>query len=74
MGAYFDVGSLIVIIATFILFTLALFAKGFSQDLLLEAGVLLVSVKLIMMAYKHSVCIESFENELKEIKGLLKKK
>ena len=71
MSAYFDVGSFIVIIVTFVLFVVALFTKGFTHDILLEAGVLLVSVKLIIMAYKNSVYIESLVNELKEIKGLL---
>ena len=71
MSAYFDVGSFIVIIVTFVLFVEALFTKWFTHDILLEAGVLLVSVKLIIIAYKNSVYIESLVNELKEIKGLL---
>ncbi|MGB2689468.1 MAG: hypothetical protein WBC36_10830 [Desulfobacterales bacterium] len=74
MRKHFDVGSSIVIIVTFLLFILALFAKGFTQDLLLEAGVFLVSVKLILMAYNNSVYIKSIENELKDIKGLLETK
>jgi hypothetical protein len=74
MAKHFDGGSMIVIIVTFVLFILALFAKGFTQDLLLEAGVFLVSVKLILMAYHNSIYIKSIENELKEIKGLLKEK
>ncbi len=74
MRKHFDVGSTIVIIVTFLLFILALFAKGFTQDLLLEAGVFLVSVKLILMAYNNSVYIKSIENELKNIKGLLEEK
>ena len=74
MKKHFDIGSMIVIIVTFILFILALFTKGFTQDILLEAGVFLVSVKLIMMAYNSSVHIKSIENELKDIKGLLKEK
>lgn len=37
-----------VIALTFILFVAALFTKGFTHDLLLEAGVFLVSVKLIL--------------------------
>ncbi|MCJ7541963.1 MAG: hypothetical protein MUO88_20125 [Desulfobacterales bacterium] len=74
MRKHFDVGSTIVIIVTFLLFILALFAKGFTQDLLLEAGVFLVSVKLILMAYNNSVYIKSIENELKDIKGLLETK
>lgn len=74
MKKHFDTGSMIVIIVTFILFILALFTKGFTQDILLEAGVFLVSVKLIMMAYNSSVYIKSIENELKDIKGLLEEK
>lgn len=39
-----------VIAITFILFAIALFATGFTKELLLEAAVLLVSVKIIMMS------------------------
>ena len=74
MEAYFDTGSLIVIIATFVLFIMALFAKGFTHDILLEAGVFLVSIKLIRMGYANSLYIKSLENELKAIKGLLEQK
>ena len=72
MRQHFNVASLVVIIITFILFLFALFTKGLTHELLLEAGIFLISVKLIMMAYKNSVCVKSIENELKEIKGLLK--
>jgi hypothetical protein len=48
---HLDRGSLIVIAITFVLFAGAVFATGISHDLLLEAGVFLVSVKLIIMAY-----------------------
>jgi hypothetical protein len=74
MRKHFDVGSMIVIIVTFILFTVALFAKGFTHDLLLETAVFLVSVKLILMAHKNSVNVKSFQTELQEIKALLKEK
>ncbi len=69
---HFGVGSIIVIVITFILFTMALFTTGFTHDLLLEAGVFLVSVKLIMMAYKASVSSKDTHRELEEIKKLLK--
>ena len=74
MEKHFDKGSMIVIIITFVLFVLALFTKGFTHDLLLETGVFLVSVKLIMMAYQNSVYMKGLENELKEIKLILKDK
>lgn len=68
---HFDTGSLIVIIITFVLFVLALFSTGFTHDLLLEAGVFLVSVKLIMMAYKTSTRTKQIKADLREIKSLL---
>ena len=55
MKNLFDTGNLIVIVLTVILFAAALFLKGITKDLLLEAGVLLVSIKLIMFNYKQSL-------------------
>ncbi len=69
---HFDIGSMIVIAITFVLFTLSLFFTGFTHDLLLEAGVFLISVKLIIMAYKTSVSSKDIHRELEEIKNLLK--
>ena len=74
MRKHFDVGSMMVIIVTFVLFTMALFTKGFTHDLLLEAGVFLVSVKLILMAFKNNNNVKIFQTELQEIKALLKEK
>jgi hypothetical protein len=74
MKDHFDVGSLIVIAVTFVLFVAALFTKGLTHDLLLEAGVFLVSVKLIIMAYKSSVTTKALLEELREIRKDLKKK
>ena len=69
---HFDIGSIVIILITFVFFVLALFFTGLTHDILLEAGVFLVSVKLIMMAYKASVSAKKIESELKEIKELLK--
>ncbi len=55
MSKQFDVASILVIVVTFVLFTIALFVKGFVHDLLLEAGVLLVSIKLIMLGRTNNV-------------------
>lgn len=68
---HFDIGSLLVILITFVLFTIALFFTGFTHDLLLEAGVFLVSVKLIIMGYKSSVSSIRINQELEEIKSML---
>ena len=59
--------SLAVIVLTFILFVTALFTKGWTHDLLLEAGVFLVSVKLIIMSFKNTVAVEAIENKLDQI-------
>ncbi len=74
MRKHFDTGSMVVILVTFVLFTLALFTKGFTHDLLLEAGVFLVSVKLILMGYNNSLYVKSLQKELQEIKELLKRR
>jgi hypothetical protein len=47
---YIDRGSLAVMAITLVLFIAALFTKGLTHDLFLEAGVFLVSVKLILQA------------------------
>ncbi len=64
---HFVLGSLIIIGVTFILFVLALFTKGFTHDILLEAAVFLVSVKLIIMAYKNIDATDSLHQKLDEI-------
>ena len=63
----FDPASFVVILLTFILFTAALFVKGFTHDILLEAGVLLVSVKLIMMSSKIATTEDAILKRLEEM-------
>jgi len=74
MKKYFDFGSISVISITFLLFVIALFTQGITHDLLLEAGVLLVSIKLILMAYKTAVFYENIIQELKKLNDCLNKK
>jgi hypothetical protein len=74
MTRHFDRGTIIVIIITGLLFVVALFVKGFTHGLLLEAAVLIVSVKLIMMAYRNNINYEDLKKELNEIKQLIKEK
>ena len=74
MKKYFDAGSITVITITFLLFAFALFTQGITHDILLEAGILLISVKLIMMAYKTAVFYENILEELKKIKDSINKK
>ena len=71
MNKYFDTTTIIIIIITLVLFIAALFTKGFSHDLFLEAGVFLVSVKLILMSYNNSVMNQKMFEELEKIKSKL---
>jgi len=57
-------GTLVVIVITFVLFVIALFVKGFTHDLLLEAAVFLVSVKLIFMGYRNNQGVEAIQQKL----------
>jgi hypothetical protein len=66
-----DPWSILVIALTFGLFALALFVNGFTHDVLLEAGVFLVSVKLILMAKRNSEGEVRIEMQLGEIKEML---
>jgi hypothetical protein len=66
-----DPWALIIIVMTLVLFLLALILQGFTHDLLLEAGVFLVSVKLILMAKKNAETESRMELHLTEIKELL---
>jgi hypothetical protein len=68
---HLDIGSRLVILVTFVLFVVALFIKGLGHDLLLEGGVFLVSVKLIMMAYKNSVATRQLNDRLDQLQVTL---
>jgi hypothetical protein len=72
MRKHFDLWSIVVIALTLILFIVALFIQGLTHELLLEAGVFLVSVKLILMSYKNSVLAVETEKRLEQIHDLLR--
>ena len=63
----FSPGSRIVIAITFVLFSLSLFTHGFTHDVLVEAAVFLVSVKLMLMAYRNTLAARSLEKKLDRI-------
>ena len=72
MRKHFDLGSIVVIAFTLILFLTALWIKGFTHELFLEAGVFLVSVKLILMGYKNSVLAIETKERLEQIHASLR--
>jgi hypothetical protein len=67
----YDPWSGIVIVLTGALFLAALFVKGFTHSLFLEMGVLLVSIKLILMAQKNVKTEARLERHLIRIEELL---
>ena len=64
MTRHMDRGSFMVALITLVLFVAALFTKGLTHDLFLEAGVFLVSVKIIMMACRNSVAVGALDQKL----------
>jgi len=71
---HFDAWSWGVILVTLALFVVALFEKGLTHDKLLEAGVFLVSVKLILMTYKNGVATDELRARLDEIHAALSRR
>jgi hypothetical protein len=71
MLRHLDTASALTITATLLLFGIALFTKGLTHDLLLEAGVFLVSVKLVLGGYKSAQAAEAVQTRLARIEGTL---
>ena len=69
MTAHLDAATLGTLLITLVLFGIALFVKGFGHDLLLEAAVSLVSIKLVQMTYKLGVQTESLVSRLDALKS-----
>ncbi len=67
MKKLIESGNTIVIVITFVLFIVALLTTGMTKDILLEAGVFLVSVKIIMMSSSNRKSINELKDKLNEI-------
>jgi hypothetical protein len=65
---HIDPWSMVIIGITLVLFVVALLVKGLTSAMLLEAGVFLVSVKLIIATYKSSQQSERIMAELKALR------
>jgi hypothetical protein len=72
MRKRYDPWSIVVITLTLLLFVAAVFITGMTHDLLLEAGVFLVSVKLIIVGHKNSIIAMEMESRLEQIHSLLR--
>jgi len=66
-----DKASLATILVTVLLFGVAIFEKGLSHELLLEAGVFLISVKLILSSAKNDIVTAEIQQQLDEISSKL---
>jgi len=71
MERHLYTASVLTIILTLVLFGIALFVKGLTHDLLLEAGVFLVSIKLILTGFKSSRSTDAVLNRLARIETTL---
>lgn len=69
-----DIGSISVIVVTFVLFVISLFLKGLGHEILLDAAVFLVSVKLIIMSFRNNQYIQDLNQRLDEMEDLIRNK
>ena len=67
MSKHLDRNTQITLAVTLVLFVVALFEKGFTHELLLEAAVFLVSAKLVLLSYKASVNNDVLAGQLAEM-------
>jgi hypothetical protein len=70
---HIDLATLGVIAITLVLFALAVIEKGLTHELLLEAGVFLVSVKLMLMGAKASLTADETQARLDAIQSALER-
>ncbi len=70
---HIDAASYAVVVITFVLFAVAAIEKGLTHDLLIEAGVFLVSVKLILMSAKANVTALQTSERLDAIQSALER-
>lgn len=72
-GRFLDPGSSLIVALTFGLFVVAPLVKGLTHDLLLETGVFLISVKLVLMAYKNGIASAALQERLDGIQEVLRR-
>ena len=68
------VSAIAIVLITLVLFIAAVFTKGLTHDIFLEAGVFLVSVKVIFLTFKTHTITKSIQKQLEDIHSLLSNK
>lgn len=59
-----DIASWLALVATAVLFAIALIEKGFTQEILLESGVFLISLKLVLATHQLQLELRAIEVKL----------
>ncbi len=63
--------TIIIIVITVGLFIAAIFTKGITHDIFLEAGVLLISIKIILLTYKNNTIVKNIQKQLDDMISML---
>ena len=63
--------TIIIIVITVGLFGAALFTKGLTHDIFLESGVLLISIKIILLSYRNNAIVKNIQKRLDDMNSLL---
>ena len=63
--------TIIIILITVGLFVAAILTKGLTHDIFLESGVLLISIKIILLSYRNNTIVKNIQNQLDSMKILL---
>ena len=63
--------TIIIIVITVGLFGAALFTKGLTHDIFLESGVLLISIKIILLSYRNNTIVKNIQKRLDDMNSLL---
>ncbi len=63
--------TIIIIVITVGLFIAAIFTKGLTHDIFLESGVLLISIKIILLSYRNNAIVKNIQKQLDSMNSLL---
>jgi len=63
--------TIIIIVITVGLFVAAIFTKGITHDIFLESGVLLISIKIILLSYRNNTIVKNIQKRLDDMNSLL---
>jgi hypothetical protein len=61
---HLDLASMVTLAITVILFIIAIFTKGLTHELLLEAGIFLISLKLVLSSSKSELSSKIIEEKI----------